>query len=85
MDRSRISLALRVLSAICERRPVEPADAEELRELAESDYERSLPLDELACEVVMRERRRVEQAGRDGAATPPGEALAKAAGSGSGD
>jgi hypothetical protein len=42
--------ALRVLTALTEKREANPADVEELRRLAPGDPD--VPLDELACEVI---------------------------------
>ena len=55
--------AMRVLSAITERRAPAPADVEELRNLSEGKA-KDLPLDELACEVIQVAIRHREQARR---------------------
>jgi len=56
-----MQIALRVLSAISDHREPMPGDIEQLMKLAESSDERSMPLDELACAVIVRERRLREQ------------------------
>ena len=45
-----MKLALRVLTAICEKREPDAADAEELRHYA--PLLGRLPIDEVACEVI---------------------------------
>ena len=50
-----IRLALRVVSAFAFYEPVRSDDAQQLQLLAESDDERTLPLDDLARIVVSRE------------------------------
>ena len=57
--RSRLFLAVRVLNAVAITRvPVDPDDATALQSLAESEAEQRMALDELACAVITRERRR---------------------------
>ena len=60
MERERMEIALRVITATSQHRKAAPEDAAGLWQLAESDDERTMPLDELACVVIMRERRRME-------------------------
>jgi hypothetical protein len=57
-DIRRLQLASRILLATAAHVPPDDGDLVQLRELAESDRERRLPLDELAREVMMREVRR---------------------------
>lgn len=47
-----MELALRVLTALTEKRHPDPEDASRLRALAAGAGARELPLDELACEVI---------------------------------
>ena len=55
--REHLEIALRVLSAMAAYREPEPADTTLLLQIAECDEERTMPLDELACNVVFRELR----------------------------
>jgi hypothetical protein len=48
-----MELALRVLTALTEKRHPDPADVERLHTMAEAST-RGLPLDELACEVIQK-------------------------------
>src|SRR5438045_1232627 len=58
--RRNLQVAIRVLKAISvECVPPSPSDAQKLRKLAESDSERQIPLDQLACDVISRERNRI--------------------------
>jgi hypothetical protein len=57
----RIQLATAVLLAISNHCAPSSSDADALRALAESPKEREMPLDELACEIIMRE---IERNGR---------------------
>jgi hypothetical protein len=57
MDRERMALAMRVLSAICHSESPAEEDIAKLRGLAASEWERSLRPDELACLIIDRERR----------------------------
>jgi hypothetical protein len=50
-----LQLATRILSAISERQEPDPADVAALRSLSQSDVERNMPLDEFACEVILRD------------------------------
>jgi hypothetical protein len=58
MGTQQFETAVRVLDAICEC--IDPAseDVATLRSLAETDEERLLPINELACVIIVRERRR---------------------------
>ena len=47
-----MELALRVLTALTEKRDPDPEDANRLRAIAAVARVRELPLDELACEVI---------------------------------
>ncbi len=55
-----MEIALRVLMAISNHRESVPEDIDQLRTFAESNDERTMPIDELACAVILRERRRME-------------------------
>ena len=57
MDRYAMWLSTRVLTAISDHVQPDRQDAEMLRTFAASDEERALPLDELACVVIGRERK----------------------------
>jgi len=61
MGRQRMGIALRVLMAISDHSQSVPGDVDQLRKFAESNDERTMPLDELACAIIQRERRRMEQ------------------------
>ena len=54
--RGRMELAIRVLKAFCDYSDPAAEDAERIRQLAASEQERKLPLDELACAIITRER-----------------------------
>jgi hypothetical protein len=75
MNTDRIVVALRVLEAYAE--PADSQDMALLRNMAESEQERGLPLDELACEIILRERRRASKAAGNEFSAP----RARAAGS----
>ena len=51
-----MELAIRVLKAICDYTDPVAEDVITLRQLAASGQERKLPLDELACAIIARER-----------------------------
>lgn len=51
-----MKIAVRVLTAITEKRHPEPADVEELRRL--DPLLRDMPLDELACDVIQQALKR---------------------------
>jgi len=57
MDRYALWLSTRVLTAISDHAEPDRQDAEMLRTFAASDEERALPLDELACVIISRERK----------------------------
>jgi hypothetical protein len=54
----RLQLATRILMASADHKPPNAEDVIALRALAESEIERTLPVDELAREVMIREVRR---------------------------
>jgi len=55
-----IHVAIRILNALAVN-CVQPdsEDVRRLRNLAESEHERAMPIDELACDVICRERKRI--------------------------
>ena len=59
-----LTVTLRIVSAIVDRRQPESEDVTNLRNLAESDEERGMPLDELVCAVMLRERSRSKSRAR---------------------
>ncbi len=67
----RLQLAAGVLSAITVFRDLCPRDAAALRLLAESDQERTMELDDLACLVILRE---IERSRTTDGKPPGGEA-----------
>jgi hypothetical protein len=58
-----MTVALRVLNAINERRHPQPTDIEELRRLAPASAD--MALDDLACAVIRRAIERLEAQGRN--------------------
>ena len=57
---ARITTALKVLHALAlDGQPVPLEDAAALLSLAESDEERAMNLDDLACVIIERERKRL--------------------------
>ena len=57
MDRDRLALSIRVLTAIAlDQREPAPQDVEKIRTMAKSEWEREMPVDELACRLIEREK-----------------------------
>lgn len=61
MASERFEIAVRVLDAICECRDPCNEDAGALRRMAETAEEQFLPLNELACAIIDRERNRLSR------------------------
>jgi hypothetical protein len=57
--RDRISLAAGVLATVCRRGKPHAQDVKDLRDLAESEDERNLPVDDLASAILNRSLRAI--------------------------
>jgi hypothetical protein len=56
-----LEIALRVLRAICSHTEPQQSDVEALVRSTEKQEERLMPINDLACAVIVRERKRLQE------------------------